>query len=75
MQACSGRVRYRMYMMIYVDDLWWFMLVLGLNDDIMKYLLYNHDIYTRSMIYDDYNMKNICITWWTPAVYVRILMI
>ena len=66
----AGRVGYNMYMMMCVDDLWWFMLFLGLNDDIMKYRLYNHDIYDIFMIFYEYNMKNIWISWWIPAVHV-----
>ena len=65
-----GHVGYNIYMMMCVDDLRWFMLVLGLDDDIMKYRLYNHDIYARFMIFDEYNMKNMWISWWTPTVHV-----
>ena len=66
----AGRVVYNMYMMMCVDDLWWFMLVLGLDDDIMKYRLYNHDIYARFMIFDEYNTLNIWICWRILAVHV-----
>ena len=71
----AGRVGCYMMMMFYVDDLWRFMLDLGLNDVIMMHMWYNHDIYVRSMIYDDYSMMNMWTTWWTPAVHVKILMI
>ena len=71
----AGCVGCYMMMMFYVDDLWRFMLDLGLNDVIMMHMWYNHNIYVRSMIYDDYSMMNMWTTWWTPAIHVKILMI
>ena len=66
----SGQVGYAMKMMLYVDDLCWFMLDLGLNEVIMKYMKFNLGICVKFMIYDEY-------MWWaweydmnTPAVHV-----
>ena len=45
-------------MMMYVDDKWWFVLDLGLNEVIMMIIACNLDIYVRTLVLLD-------LTWWT----------
>ena len=46
------------------------MLDLGLNDVIILHMNSNHDICALSLIYVDYNMKNICLCMNIPAGHV-----
>ena len=64
-----------MYMMLYFDDLSWFMLEMSLNDKMIKYIPWNPCIYVRSMIFVKYSMMNTWLCWWTPTVHVWFMMI
>ena len=59
-----------MMMMLYVDDLYWFMVDLSLNEVIMIHMNFNHDIYAKSIIYVEYNLMNIRIWYGIPAVHI-----
>ena len=52
MNEHAGHVDHSMIKMFYVDDLWWYMLDLRLNDVILMYIIRNHDIYGRFLICD-----------------------
>ena len=64
-----------MLMMLYDDNLLWFMLILRSSDNMIWYMICNHDIYAKFLIFDENNMKNTCCTcldlddidvvWWT----------
>ena len=45
MEEHAGSVGFYMMMMFYVDDLWWIMLDLELNDNMMMHMKCNYDIY------------------------------
>ena len=61
--------------MLYNDNFLWVMLILRSSNDKMWYMICNHDIYARFLIFDGNNMKKICCTcldlddidvvWWT----------
>ena len=51
------------------------MLETSLNDDMIKYILWNPYIYVRSMILVEYRMINTWLCWWTPAVHVWFMML
>ena len=63
------------YMMLYFDDLSWFILELSLNDDTYKYMSWYPGIYIRSIMFVDYSMMNTWYCWWTPAVHVWFMML
>ena len=47
-----------MIMMMYVDDKWWFMLDLGLNEVIMMIIVCNFDIYVKTLVFVGFNLMN-----------------
>ena len=64
-----------MIMMLYFDDLSWFMLEMSLNDETIKYIPWYTRIYVRSIIFVESIMMNTWLCSWKPAVHVWFMMI